>query len=231
VRLAALAVVFGTALVLAGCGRPSEAERLADRRAEQARSLARQAGLARPVQDFLATFAAAPARRYQVTYLLPGEVPGFTVVSQDPPRRRIDVTENRPEGEVTNSTVVNDDGSFECTRSGGRWECARSEERPEDLSAIGSETLDRLLDALRASAVTYDFRVAGRQVAEVPATCLVTELKPGQRASPAMGQRGTQCVSAEGALLLVETPQTSLRATKYSTSVPKDAFELPARPS
>jgi len=77
----------------------------------------------------------------------------------------------------------------------------------------------------------YDFRVEQRSVANANATCLVTNRKPGHDQDPTLGASATLCLSAEGVPLLVQTPTGSVTAVEYSTTVPDNAFDLPASPT
>src|SRR5438105_7942978 len=103
-RLLLLALV-----VLAGaCGsHPDTSQRTASGRQRQARDLARRAGLSVDVQDFLARYAAASASRFEVTYA-PSSSGTTVALSQDPPRRRVDLV-TPP---VTRSIFVTRDGTF-----------------------------------------------------------------------------------------------------------------------
>jgi hypothetical protein len=57
---------------------------------------------------------------------------------------------------------------------------------------------------------------------------LTTTRKPGREQNSSLGAAATLCLSPEGAVVLVEVPSGSIRATTYSTVIPNDAFTLPA---
>lgn len=227
VRALAVAVA---AVVLSGCGGGDDdrtAETAASR-ARQARELADRAGLPADVREFLASAARAPAATYTVVYNLHGEA-GTAVLTQRPPKRRVDVTLGDREARVVQSAIVNADGSFSCMETRGRWRCdkAPSAATPGRF-AVGD--VRRTTDELAKAKDAYDFTVEERAVAEQQARCLVTTLKPGQAPDPSRGERGVLCISKEGVPLLAEGGRNQFKATRYRTTADDDAFDLPADP-
>jgi hypothetical protein len=215
------------AVLVGACGggkaSPSET------RAAQARSVARAAGLSPAVQDLLADAATSPARTFTVSYKL--AVPGSTTITQDPPRRRVDLVVGEGPAAVTRSTITNDDGTFACTRTTGAWTCKKTSTPPNALSPMALGDVDQTTSDLAAARKSYTFRVEPRTVAGARARCLVTELRPGQAPDPARGQRGVLCVSADGVPLVIEGGQSTITATRYTTKVDDTAFKLPAKAS
>jgi hypothetical protein len=215
--------------VLASCGGDGPGDDAAVRRSSQVRAAARDAGLPDEVADLLGDAAGVVGERFRVTYDLGGDAGGTAVLTQDPPRRRVDLRAQVAGDEVTRSLLTDDDGTVVCERAGGKWTCRAGTASDEPAAgAFGSDQIDRIVDDLRASRDAYDFRVATRDVAGVTARCLVTELKPGREATGELGAKGTLCISAEGVPLLVETPAAWLRALRYTTAVDGEVFEPPA---
>jgi hypothetical protein len=223
--LVALAAVLLVAAVGACGGRSGDGD-VGRQRAAQARRLARDAGLDVDVQRFLATAAGVVGRRFRVTYALSGEAGGTSEVFQDPPRRRVDVVRDDPATPEVRE-VSTGPRSFRCARSADGWAC-QDGGSPELPGAFAGGDLQATVDALRAAKVDYTFRVTARRILDVDADCLVTELRPGRPVEEGGGRKGTLCNSAAGVPLLVETPTRSIRALRYSTKVPADAFEAPA---
>ena len=235
--------LLATVAALSGCGDDGEtqSERVAAERAEQVRELARDAGLSAEVGDFLATAAAVPAATYRVSYEADDEAVVELVVTQLPPDRRIDITAEERDTTVSRSLFATDEGSYTCRKGstsesaiGGTdkpvWFCATATEEPATPGAFLEGDLARTVTALRDATEHYDFRVTRRTLLGVRATCLVTELKEGAEADPALGPDGTLCVSPEGVPLLVDRPAGSLTASRYRTDVDPKQLELPADP-
>lgn len=220
----ALALAAGAA----ACGDPSPTERTARERAQQARQVALDARLGDDVADIVADAAAAVGATYRVTYAgATADAPTVTV-TQEPPRRRIDVDPGAVG--VARTALTAGDASTTCTRIGGDWAC-RPGETPPELAGFAERDLTATAQALGRARDDYDFRVEERELVGVDARCLVTTRKPG-RTNPRLGERATMCISSEGVLLLVERPgAAALRATAYTTDLPGDAFDLPADPS
>jgi hypothetical protein len=218
------------AIVLAGCGGGDGDDAGAGRtRAEQARQIARDAGLPRRIQDFFASAAGAVDRTYSVSYRL-GEGSGSSTVVQDPPRRRIEFVVPSNGVPVNRVFITNADGTFGCTRTAGRWTCQRNADAPAAIGALSLGDVQEATQDLAEARGAYAFRIERRTIARTPAQCLVTELKPGQTADDARGQRGVLCISAEGVPLLIEGAQGTLTAVSYRPGAADAAFDLPARP-
>ena len=213
------ATVIGLLVALASvaCGAEPTA---GERRADQARELADEAGLPEDVADVLALAAGAVDPTYRVTYEDAGG--GTLTVTSGPDGRRLDVTAVEPGSDepVTRSQFALDDGVFMCTRGADRWFCGRDDEPPEVPGAFAEADVARTVEALRAASDDFDLRVEERDLAGVTARCLVAE----------GAATGTLCVSPEGVPLLLERSGDDLTATAYTTDVPDDALELPADP-
>ncbi|MDQ1373183.1 MAG: hypothetical protein QOJ09_521 [Actinomycetota bacterium] len=223
---ASAAVVLCTILAGAcGGGHPS----LADTRATQARQVAKDAGLPPPVQDLLADAATSATRAFTVQYKL--AVAGSTTITQDPPRRRIDLVLGEGPSAVTRSTVTNADGTFACTRTTGPWTCKKTSAPAKDSGPLALGDIEQTTADLAAARKTYTFRIEARTVAGAHARCLVTELKPGQTPDPARGTRGVLCISPVGVPLVIQGGQTTITATAYKPSADASAFKLPAKAS
>lgn len=202
---------------------------MAKTRSEQARQVARDAGLPAPIQDVLADAATSATRSFSVTYKL--AVEGTTKIVQDPPRRRVELVLGSGPAAVTRATITNDEGTFACSRTVDAWTCRASQEQASSFGplALGDieETTADLVEARKA----YSFRVERRTVAKTAARCLVTELRPGQEPDPTRGARGVLCISPEGVPLVIEGAQSTITATSYRPSADPSAFRLPAKPS
>lgn len=197
-----------------------------ERRADQARQAAEDAGLPAAVADVLADASAAVDATYRVTYDVEGR---RVVVTQRPPDRRVDVIAG--DGAV-DATISTGGQAFACSDPPGDdgWRCERIADPPTDAGFDPGAVAD-LTEALAAAVDQYDFSVEDDAVAGEPVRCLVTVLRTGQRADPSLGTHGRLCVADTGALLLVERPAGTLRATGYTTEVADDAFDLPAAPT
>lgn len=222
---AALLTVLAVATACGDDGAPSASTA----RAKQVRDAARGAGLPDDVADLLADAAGVVGSTFRVTYDLGGPSGGTAVLTQDPPRRRVDLNTQVEGDDVTRALITEPDGTTVCERAAGKWTChAGSASDASTPSAFGSDQVSQVVGDLKTATDAYDFRVASRTVAGVEARCLVTELKPGKHPTADLGAKGTLCISAEGVPLLVETPAASLRALTYRTDVPGDAFDPPA---
>src|SRR5207248_1219614 len=133
------------------------------------------------------------------------------VLSQQPPRRRIDIQEPGEAPPESRSLFAGPDGSTDCTRDAVGWMCSSSREGDDPFSPLAAGDVTRTVDQLKASRDTYTFRVISRTVADVRASCLVTDPRPDK--APASATRGLLCISHEGVPLLVEGGATPLRAT------------------
>lgn len=231
-------------VVVVGCGGddgPSAVDRTADRRAEQARELADEAGLGPEVREFLATAAAVSGTTYRVTYATEDVRRGDLVVTQLPPDRRIDISVDEGGERVTRSIFATEEGTFTCRRGssgesavGGTdeeiWFCATTSTEPAVPGAFAEGSLTATVDDLRSAAIDYELRVEDRELLGVAATCLLTVLKPGRESDPTLGPSGTLCVSDDGVPLLVDRPAGRLEATDLSRDVDPSLLELPAAP-
>lgn len=218
---AALAMVVAALTGGAACNQ-GRASRAAAVRGEQARTLAREAGLAGPVQDLLARAASAVGARFAVHYEL-GDG-GQAVLVQDPPRRRIDIVS----GPVTRSRIENGAGAFSCLLADAKWTCQKASGPAPTIGAFSPGDVERTVDGLAAARTAYTFRVTSRPLVGVTARCLVTERRPGLPPDPTRAPVGELCVSDRGAPLLVRTGQSTLQATSYSTRPDDRQFTLPA---
>ena len=219
-------------VALGGCatGDDDTAADAARRRADQARQVARDAGLSPAVQAVLADAAGAVDETYTVVYRLGGEGVGRSVVVQDPPRRRIELEVATGDLTVTRVFIVNDDGTFGCTRATDRWQCQRNADAPAELGPLALGDVQQATQDLLDARDDYAFTVERRQIAGVAARCLVTALKPGRQPDPQRGERAVLCVSPEGVPLRVEASTGALTATSYRRSAAAEAFRLPAPP-
>src|SRR5205085_3116146 len=109
------------------------------------------------------------------------------------------------------------------------WDCGEVGVAPSSTAGVFSPTVvQAAISTFRERAADYDFRVEDRSIAATNARCLVTTLKAGHSTDSTLGATGTLCLSSEGAVLLIETPSGSVSATQYTTTIPSDAFTLPA---
>lgn len=216
------------ALLAAACGDGSggleaKARQAGRQRSEQGRDAARAAGLPGPVADVIGDAAGAVGRTFTVAYDT-GDG-GRATLTQDPPRRRFDVT--LPNG-TTRANVVNEQGSFACEQRTGAWTCLPSPTLPPEVGPFAAADLERTIGSLSTAQATFDLRVERRPVAGVDARCLVTERKPSAAADPALGERGVLCVAPSGAALAIDQPGQALSAVAYADSADDGAFSLPA---
>lgn len=224
-RLAVIALAV--ALVAAACS--SGGSSVADRRAGQARSAARDAGLSGDVQDFLAQASRASSATFQVTYPSTDRSGAEIVVTQEPPDRRIDTVEG---AKVLESQIRQRRTDYLCRHQDSGWTCARTTTGAAPIVGLFDEDAIRQTTlALKAAKVDYAFTVASRRLVGVEASCLTTRLRPGHEAGPKAAPAGTLCLSPEGVVLLIERPGQRLAASGYTTRVPKGALALPARPT
>jgi hypothetical protein len=215
--LCPLPLLVLVAIAACGGGPRSVVDRVAAARSDQARRAARTAGLPAPVQAFLADAAGAAGHRFTVTYAGPGE--GTTTLVQRPPSRRVDVRT----AEGTESFVHVGDGSWACRQPPGQgWTCERRTVVTDpDLGLFSAESIDQVVAALGRSRHEFRFEVGDEMVAGTPARCLVTTPLVG-------GREGRLCIARRsGAVLLVDTEQRQLRATRYREVAPAQAVEVP----
>ncbi|MEY2463032.1 MAG: hypothetical protein QOH64_1170 [Acidimicrobiaceae bacterium] len=199
-------------------------------RAGQGRAIAEGAGLPKDVADFFAAAAAPAASAFRVAYDSNDQQgkPSQLTLTQKPPQRRVDVF--HPDGSI-DSTIATGGRSYQCTMTGSTWECGALGTDPAPQLAGGvfdPDAVRKATEAFRQRAADYDFRVETRTVAGAQARCLVTTRKPGAASDASQGATATLCLSAEGAQLLAETPTGRFEAKEYTTTIPTDAFDLPA---
>ena len=176
------------------------------------RDAASDAGFDDDVADLLGDAAAAVDATYSVTYAVET---GSVVVTQRPPDRRVETTS----ADGTVDVVLTVDGATHaCTNPPGD-EAFRCDQlgAPPATGVFDADAVAAFTDALAESADTFDLRVEQDTIVATDARCLVTE-PPSARL----------CIAATGAILLVERPTGTLRATAYTTDVPDAAFVLPA---
>ena len=215
-----VASVVVVALGACGGGGPSKAE--------QGRSIAEQAGLPSDVADFFALAANGTRATYRVS-LETTDAKGAKLqvtTTQRPPDVRVDTF--HADGTIDATFSVRGQ-RYECTRANEQWQCG--ELGPASSSSddvFGASAVSLAIDRFRQRATDYDFRVEHRTIANVDATCLVTNRKPGHDGDPSLGAAATLCVSREGAILRAETGTGTLSASSYTTDIAGDAFTLPA---
>jgi hypothetical protein len=216
-----LGVLVAVGALAAGCGGgESASDKTANARQKQARDVAREAGLSKEVQDFLANYAAAASNKFSVTY--EKSPTGSTIVLvQDPPLRRVDVV-TPP---VTRSVFVTRDGSFDCALDNQKWTCRKSQDQQAPPGLLAPADITRTAAELKAARTNYDFKIVDRKVAKTDVRCLVTTPKAG-----VSGAGSTLCLSDRGAVLLVEGSGNPLKAEKYETTVDARRLQLPATP-
>lgn len=189
--------------------------------------MAEEAGLGPDVAAFVADAAAAVDQRYTVTYeLRSGE---RVIVSQDPPRRRIDFISVQ---EIRRLLIL-DDGSYSCVKSAA-WSCQKASGNVIGAGAFAQSDVDETVAALTAAKEQYTFRVESRRIAGAGARCLVTEPRPAYAdgsASTTTGApppAGTHCISDVGVPLLIDGPEQHLEAIRYERDADSAGFDLPA---
>lgn len=206
----ALALLLAALAALGGACGGDDGASPGSARAEQVRRGALDAGLPDGVADVLADAAAAVDATYRVTYELDGRT---VVVTQRPPDRRVDVLF---EDGSADATISVEGSAHACSKPPGEdWRC-------EDLGSASADgafreaDVEQLVQRLTDAAGTATYGTEEREVAGTPARCVTTSPPPA-----------ALCIAATGALLLVEGPSGTLRATAYTTDVPDDAFTLP----
>ena len=222
------AVAAGLVLLGACHGAPAGSGAAIDAahvRAQQARDLARQAGLGPDIQSFLGRAAGAGASTFTVVYDLGGG--RRSIVMQRPPDRRVDL-QGLGGPRNLDRYVFTRSGTFSCHRDEHPWSCQRGGDAPP-IGAFSADTIGQSVAALSQATSSYDFTLQSRQIARLPASCLVTTLKQDHVADPSLGIRGTLCIAPSGAILAIESAANSVAAIRYSSSVPAGAFDLPAK--
>ena len=92
--------------------------------------------------------------------------------------------------------------------------------------AFTEEALGDFAEQLAGQTDAFALTVEERTIAQVDATCLITEPKPGTVIDPSGPGAETICLSAEGAQLLVDAAGDRFVAESYSTEVPDGTFEV-----
>jgi hypothetical protein len=95
-------------------------------------------------------------------------------------------------------------------------------------AVFGPDAVQATKDKIAQRVADFDFRVENRTIANVTARCLVTTRKPDASSDPTLGASATLCISPEGVILQIETPGGTESAVDYTTTIPGDAFALPA---
>ncbi|HEV3226534.1 MAG TPA: hypothetical protein VGZ52_06860 [Acidimicrobiales bacterium] len=199
-------------------------------RADQGRSIAEQAGLPKDVADFFALATSAPQHAYRVTLETKDAQgkPLQVTTTQRPPDLRVDTFHD--DGTIDATLSVKGE-RYQCTMAANHWDCgdlgAASTSSGGD-QVFGATAVQTAIDQFKTSAADYDFRVETRTITGASASCLVTTRKQGQSQDPPLGASATLCLSHEGAILLAQVPTGALTATGYTTTIPDDAFTLPA---
>ncbi|MBV8387784.1 MAG: hypothetical protein JO155_13405 [Acidimicrobiia bacterium] len=217
-RRAAIALL---AVIAVACtSRPSAAQKTAQRRENQARQVARDAGLSPAVQDFLALYAKASDSAFTVTYG-PSQAGSNILLTQDPPLRRVDVVSQG----LTRSVFVTRQGTYDCAQQDKQWACQQAQQQEGTPGLLAPADIARTVNELKAAQTNYTFAVTSRDIAGTGVRCLVTKPRPG-----VTGGSSTLCLSSLGAVLLVDGTGNPLQAVKYSTSVDDKKLRLPTTP-
>jgi hypothetical protein len=206
----------------AACGGNSQTK------ADQGRSIAEQAGLPKEVTDFFALAASGTTATYRSTIETTDAngKPLQVTTTQRPPDRRFDTF--HADGTI-DSTISVGGRSYQCAMAANHWDCGELARKPStDSEVFGPTAVQGAIDGFRSRANDYDFRVDDQKLAGVAARCLTTTRKAGHEQDPSLGASARLCVSPEGAIVLVEVPSGSVAATEYTTSIPSNAFDLPA---
>jgi hypothetical protein len=206
-------------------GAVHDASTAAQVRADQARSVARQAGLAAPVQDFLARAAAGSAATYTVVYDQGGGQ--RTTVLARPPDRRIDV---QGLSDRLDRVIVKSTSTYDCQLVGGRWTCHKGD-NAAPAGPFTPDAVTQTIGGLVQVSSAYDFSVSHRNIAATDATCLSADRKASARPDATVGDHGAICIAPSGAILALEGTAQPLKAISYKTSVSGGAFNLPTKVS
>lgn len=211
-------------LVVAACGGNGPSKE------DQARSIAQQAGLSPEVAEFFALASSGLTATYRSTVDTKDAKgqPLQITTTQRPPDARFDAF--HADGTI-DSTILTGGQSYQCTMANSHWDCGALGTKAATGNVFGPDTVKAAIDRFKDRAADYDFRVESRTVANTTAQCLVTTRKPGHDSDSTLGTTATLCLSPEGVILLVDVPTGSLSATDYSTTIPDDAFDLPAQPT
>src|SRR3954452_795661 len=221
-RSAAAAVAV--ALLLGACGGGSDSAE------DQGRSIADAAGLPKDVGDFFALATKGLNATYRVTLdtVDTAGKPVQVTTTQRPPDVRFDAF--HADGSV-DSTIGTGGKRFQCTMTNNAWQCGELGATDPIGEVFDPKTVTDAVTKLQQQTDVFDFRVESRTIAGVNARCLVTTPKPTAVSGSSSPGSATMCLSPEGAILLVEVPTGTITASSYSTTIPDDAFRLPADPS
>lgn len=213
--------LVGVAVGVGGCGGSTT-------KSDQGRAIAEQAGLPQEVADFFALAARGTDATYRSTVATTDASgkPIQITTTQRPPDVRVDTF--NADGSI-DSTMSVGGKSYQCTMAANHWDCGDlgSASTPSN-GVFSSAAVQSAIDQFRQRAADYDFRVEGRTIVDVNAHCLITTRRAGLDQSSALGASGTLCVSDEGVVLQIEGAVGTVAATSYSTTIPSDAFNLPA---
>ena len=203
-------------------------------KADQARSIAEKAGLAPDVASFFALAASGGEATYRST--LSTKDASGQPVQITTTQRRPDVRFDTFHADGTiDSTISTGGRSYQCTMAANHWDCGElGTSVAAQLSSgaiFGASAVTNALGQFEQRAQDYDFRVEDRQLVGITARCLVTTRKPGHEQDPSLGASATMCLAPEGAVVLVDVPAGTITATAYTTTIPSDAFALPAPPA
>jgi hypothetical protein len=211
-------VVFG----VAACGGSSQTK------ADQGRAIAEKAGLAPDVARFFSLAASGANASYRETIETTDATgkPVQVTRTQRPPDTRFDTF--NADGSV-DSTIAVSGRSYQCTMAANHWDCGElGASSSPGAQVFSPSAVQAAIERFRQRANDYDFRVEDRPIVGITARCLITTRKPGRELDSSLGASATLCLSPEGAVVLVEVPSGSITATAYSTTIPADAFMLPA---
>jgi len=233
VRRVGFIAVASVLLLACGGGGPS--------RADQGKSIASDAGLGADVADLFALALQGPSATYTLTYSTKDTAGAATqlTVTQRPPDRRVDVF--AADGTIE-STFRLGSVAYQCTKESRgvgapdpkspTWVCGRIGGAIGGAAGatdpLSGDSVKAAIDAFKARAADYDFRVEHRTIVGIDASCLITTRKAGHDQDPALGASATLCVAPDGAVLSVEVPTGAYAATAYSTTVDANTLELPA---
>jgi hypothetical protein len=215
---------WGVAILLAlvACSGHTETK------ADQGRSIAAEAGLSKEVAGFFALAASGTNRTYRVS-LDTTDAAGNKLqvtTTQRPPDVRVDTF--HADGTI-DSTLALKGHRYQCTMAANQWQCGDlgiSSSNNDEV--FGATAVQLAIDRFKQRAADYDFRVEGRTIVNVKATCLLTTRKAGHDQDPSLGASATLCLSPDGAILSAEVPSGKLTASSYTTTIPDDALRLPA---
>lgn len=218
-----LVVLLGVTLCgVAACGGQPQTK------ADQGKAIAEQAGLAPDVASFFALATAGTTATYRATVQTTDTTgkPLQLTTTQRPPDSRFDAFHA---DNTVDSTITVSGHSYQCTMAANHWDCGDLGVTPTTSAQVFNPTIvNSAIGRFRSRANDYDFRTEDRQLAGIKARCLVTTRKPGHDQDSSLGASATLCLSPEGAVVLVDTPSGVVTVTAYTTTIPADAFTLPA---